>query len=114
MSAGDQTRFSIWSPSERTTDLVLRVKRRGRGAEPGVLNVNGQAFAMTDDELPRDDWADVRRAVSLRAAWNDVEVRAAQQMEVLRLTGYSLTGADIPSDWTATYQDSYSTVLTPR
>jgi hypothetical protein len=113
MGSGDQTRVSIWSPSDRTADLVLRVKRRGRGPEPGALIVNGQAFAMTDSELPRDDWADVRRAVPLQAGWNEVEIRAAQQLEVLRLTGYSLTTSDIPTGWSVGYQDAYYTVLKP-
>jgi hypothetical protein len=90
------------------------VKRRGRGAEPGALTVNGQALALTDDELPRDDWADVRRTVSLRAGWNDVEIRVAQQMEVLRLTGYSLTPSDIPAGWSEAYRDAYYTVLKPQ
>ena len=66
---------------------------------------------MTDDELPRDDWADVRRTVQLRAGWNEVEIRAAQQLEVLRLTGYTLTIADIPPGWSAGYRDAYYTVL---
>jgi len=68
---------------------------------------------MTDAELPRDDWSDVRRTVSLRSGWNEVEIRAAQQLEVLRLTGYSLTSSDLPSGWPVVYEDGYYAVLSP-
>jgi hypothetical protein len=115
MSPGDQTRFSIWSPSDRQAELVLRVKRRGRtSASPGALGVNGQELPMTDTELLRDDWADVRRSVALRAGSNEVSIRASQQLEVLRLTGYSLTEADLPAGWAIGYQDAYYAVFTPK
>ncbi len=114
MGAGDQARFSIWSPSDRTADFLLRVKRRGRGpTSPGAMSVNGADLPMTDAELPRDDWADVRRTVSLRSGWNDVEIRATQQLEVLRLTGYSLLASDLPSGWPMVYEDGYYAVLSP-
>lgn len=112
MGNGDRTTVSVWSPSDREAELVLRVKRRGRGSSiPGALLVNGQELPMTDTELPRDDWADVRRTVRLRAGENRVEIRAAQALEVLRLTGYTLAAADVPAGWGVGYADPYYAVL---
>ncbi|MFN0072853.1 MAG: hypothetical protein ACKVVP_15315 [Chloroflexota bacterium] len=114
MGANDQTRFAIWSPSDRDADLVLRVKRRGRGSvTPGMLIVNGRELPMTDAELPRDNWADIRRVVELRQGTNVVELRAAQSLEVLRLTGYALTTADLLPGWSAAYEDAFYMVLVP-
>jgi hypothetical protein len=75
--------------------------------------VNGQNLPITDAELPRDDWSDIRRAVTLKSGANDIEIRAAQQVEVLRLTAYSLTLADIPADWSVAYEDAYYVVMSP-
>jgi hypothetical protein len=75
--------------------------------------VNGQNLPITDAELPRDDWSDIRRTVTLETGANDIEIRAAQQLEVLRLTAYSLTLADIPTDWSVAYDDAYYVVMSP-
>jgi hypothetical protein len=112
MGPGDRTSFQVWSPTARDAELELRVKRRGRGpTTPGMLMVNGQEMPVADAELPRDDWASVRRSVRLQEGWNEVEIRAAQQLEVLRFTGYNLVFSDLPSELREAYSDTYYVVL---
>lgn len=112
LAAGDRASFQIWSPDERDAELVFRAKRRGRGgASLGTLTVNGSGTSMTESELPRDDWSDVRRQARLRPGPNDVQIESAAQLEALRLTAYTLATGDLPPGWRVAYQDAHYAVL---
>jgi hypothetical protein len=114
LAPGDRVAFEVWSPSDRTATVVLRAKRRGRGAATlGTLAVNDTTIAMADSELPRDAWADVRREVPLRAGRNVVRLESAAQLEVIRFAAYTLSLTDLPPDWTVAYEDGWYVVLSP-
>jgi hypothetical protein len=112
VESGDRLDFEVWSPSDRTATIVLRAKRRGRAqATLGTLTVNGTPISIADSELPRDTWADVRRDVPLRAGQNLVQLESASQLEVIRFAAYTLSLADLPSDWHVAYEDGWYVVL---
>ena len=112
LAPGDRVAFEVWSPSDRTATVVLRAKRRGRGAATlGPLAVNDTTIAMADSELPRDAWADVRREVPLRAGRNLVRLESAAQLEVIRFAAYTLALTDLPSEWRVAYEDGWYVVL---
>lgn len=112
VSPDDRVTVHIWSPDDRTATLVLRAKRRNRGqATLGTLAVNGTSTTIADSELPRDEWADVRRDVPLRAGWNEVRLESDATLEVIRLTAYTLTLADLPPAWQLAHRDGWYVVL---
>jgi hypothetical protein len=115
MNSGDSTELTINSPTDRTAAMVMRVKRRGaRVPTAGALVVNGVSHSISDGELPRDTWADVRREVALRAGENVVRIESGAQLEILRLTAYTLTADDVPAGWRTVFDDGWYIVLQTR
>jgi hypothetical protein len=115
VSPDNRVSFEVWSPSDRTATLVLRAKRRERAsATLGTLSVNGTPTTIADSELPRNEWADVRRDVPLKAGRNQIQLDSAAQLEVIRVAAYSLTLADLPPTWRVAHEDGWYMVLDTR
>jgi len=114
LAAGDRVDFVVWSPSDRSASVVLRAKRRGparAGSDLGQLTVNGAEIRLAEAELPRDEWAEVRREVPLRAGDNVVRLESSGQLELIRFAAYTLAPADLPADWQVAYEDDWYVVL---
>jgi len=115
LNPNDRVQFQIWSPADRTANVVLRAKRRSsRGAALGTLAVNGQPTTIADAELPRDTWADARRDVPLRAGWNAVSFESAAQLEVIRFGAFALDRADLPPTWQIVHDDGWYAIFDTR
>ncbi len=115
MAPGDRAQFVVSSPDDRSAAVILRAKRRGRAQERGTLGtltVNGTPGAIPESELPRDDWADVRRVVPLRAGPNVVQLESSAQLEVIRFAAYTGSTAELPLGWRVAYEDAWYVVLT--
>lgn len=112
VSPDNKVTVEVTSPSDRTATLVLRAKRREQArATLGTLSVNGTATTIADSELPRDTWADVRRDVQLRAGRNEILLESAATLELIRVSAYSLTLADLPSTWRVAHDDGWYVVF---
>ncbi|MCC7370054.1 MAG: hypothetical protein IT306_16635 [Chloroflexi bacterium] len=115
VSPDNRVALAISSPTDRTATLVLRAKRRNQArAALGTLTVNGVSTTIADSELPRDTWADVRRDVQLRAGRNEIRLESAATLELIRVTAYSLSLADLPSSWKVVHDDGWYVVLDTR
>ncbi|MGE3913529.1 MAG: hypothetical protein AB7K36_29535 [Chloroflexota bacterium] len=115
VSPDNTVTVNIWSPSDRTAAVVLRAKRRNRaGATLGTISVNGVRTTISDSELPRDTWADVRRDIQLQAGTNTVTLDSAATLEIIRLAAYTLTTADLPPDWRIVHDDGWYVVMDTR
>ena len=115
VSPNDTVTVQVWSPTDRVATLVVRAKRRNRAqAMLGTLAVNGTRTTIADSELPRDTWADVRRDVQLKAGQNEIRLESAAQMELIRVSAFSLTQADLPASWRVAHEDGWYVVLDTR